>query len=135
MAEAKSSSCSCVEGTSSYTNRWGVAYEFTGLASGAAADVSKTGDGYAAGLTSGSTAVATQARELVFAAFDVQAAASGFVPGVGFQALTPAPGDVIGQVLVPEFAVVSTIGARQASASYPSPVSYVGAVVAYRAGP
>ena len=52
------------EGTTGYTNRWGIAYEFAGLSS-AAADVSATGGAYGSSPAVGPTAPTSLASELV----------------------------------------------------------------------
>jgi hypothetical protein len=120
------------QGAIAYTNRWGSAYEFAGLSSGGA-DVATTNGSYGTTLTTGATATTAQASELVLGVFDVQATGTGFAPGAGYQALTQAPAGGIGHTLLPEFAIVSARGAQQATATFPSAVSYVGAAAAYRA--
>jgi hypothetical protein len=121
------------EGTTSYTNRWGIAYEFAGLALNAA-DVTATSGGFGTQLSSGTTAATTQAGELVFGAFDVQQAAPTFTAGAGYQALTGAPSAAVaGQSLQSEFGVVSTTGTQTALATLAANKTWLGAAVTYRA--
>jgi hypothetical protein len=122
------------EGTTSYTNRWAIAYEFGGLAPVPAVDVSANAAGYGSRPASGTTAPTTKANELILGVFNIQATSPGFVAGTNFQALTPAPSaGVIGQSLQTEFRVVTATGTQQATATISANRSYSASVIAYKA--
>jgi hypothetical protein len=121
------------EGTTSFSNRWGIAYDFSGLAPGGA-DARATATGFGTKLTTGTTPATTQATELVLGTFDVQSTAPTFVAGAGYQALTGAPSaTVAGQSLQAEFLVTSAAGTQQAAATIAANKTWLGAAVTYRA--
>lgn len=118
------------QGTTGYSNRWGVAYEFAGLAV-APKDVTASASGYGTKLSTGLTTPTTAQSELVLGSFDVQATSPGFTAGAGFQALTTSVGNTAGQALVSEFKVVSAAGQQQATATLSANRSWQGTVVTY----
>ena len=120
------------EGAVAYSNRWGAAYEFSGLAAGGI-DASATAAGYGTQMTSGTTAATLQDVKLVFGLFNIQSSASGFVPAAGFTALTPVAGAPSGQPLQPEFAVVTASGPKQVTGGLGPVTSWLGLVVTCRA--
>jgi hypothetical protein len=123
------------EGTASYTNRFGAAYEFAGIAAGGAADVSANGAGYSSTLSSGVTAVTNQDSELVFGVFNLQTASAAFTAGAGYTSLSNVVGGVAGQTLQPEFKAATAVGTQEATGALASFASWYGAVVTYRTGP
>src|SRR5438445_7377212 len=121
------------EGTTSYSNRFGAAYEFSGLQSNAA-DVGAGSGGYGSQIATGQTAATSQDSELVFGLFESQPATPTFTAGTGFSALPQATGSVANLALQPVYRVATVAGAQEATGTFGSLVSWYGMVVAYRGG-
>jgi len=123
------------EGAARYTNRFGAAYEFSGLAPSAALDASASRIGtYGTTVSSGVTPATTQAPELVFGVFNLQSLTPGFLPGGSYAALSPVSGGVAGQMLQPMYQSVTAVWAQEATGTLSSFQSWDGLIVTYKSG-
>src|SRR4051794_1989163 len=122
------------EGAGSYSNRFGAAYDFSGLAPSGAVDVSAAGTGYGSSVSSTPTPPSAADGELVFGVFDLQTQSTSFLPATGYSALPSVTGPVAGQTLQPEWTVAGAAGVQEATATVSSFLSWQGIAVTYRPG-
>ena len=114
----------------------------SGLLLSSPVDRTSTGTGNSDAPNSGTTAVTTQADELLFGSIgdEFKQAGGFFVAGTGFTALTSAHTGTSGTdfshiTVLPEFQIVSATGSFAATGSFGShPAKWAAAIVTYKAG-
>src|SRR5438445_6971060 len=118
------------EGTTGYTNRFGGAYEFSGLAP-AAFDGAADAASYGASLTTGA-ASSNQAGDLVFGLFELQAPFATFAPEAGANALPQIIGGAVNKILQPVWPIAGRPGTQTTAGSIDAFVSWNGIAVTYK---
>ncbi len=110
-------------------------HEFSGLASSSTVDQTASANGSSSTPASGTTAVTTQADELLIGAIGVSGPPSdSFTPGSGYISLTSIGfSDVWSATIRPEYKIVSTTGAYQADGVLGVSHGWGAAVATYKA--
>jgi hypothetical protein len=116
----------------------GVLWEFSGVASGAAADQSAGSTGATTAMSSGATATLSQADELVIGAFGITANSKTFTAGSGYS--QPSAGEIVTSAgsfvrqLAAEYEIVSSTAAVTADGTMSGTgVAWAGAAVTFLA--
>ena len=113
------------------------AHEFSGLASASTVDQTASANGNSSTPASGSTAVTTQADELLIGAIGVSGPPTDiFTPGSGYTALASIGfSDAWNGTIYPEYRIVSATGAFQADGTLNLARGWAAGIATYKAAP